>query len=157
MSRTAARETVARLLYQWAMNGGTWQDALLYTLDDESEKLDKHDMEYVERMMTRIPEHAAELDETIAGVSQRWRIERMGKMDLSILRLAVYEMCDCDDIPVSVSINEAVELAKRYCGDETPTFINGMLSTLAKRLENGETQTADAAQSDEHAAEEPAQ
>ena len=66
-------------------------------------------------------------------------------------------MCDCDDIPVSVSINEAVELAKRYCGDETPTFINGMLSTLAKRLENGETQTADAAQSDEHAAEEPAQ
>jgi N utilization substance protein B len=132
MSRTAARETVARLLYQWAMDGGTWQDALEYTLQEP--KLETRDMTYVERMMQEIPLHCEKIDETIASISQRWRIDRMSKMDLSILRLAVYEMENCEDIPVSVSINEAVELAKRYGGDDTPNFINGMLSTLASRL-----------------------
>jgi len=132
MSRTAARETVARLLYQWALAGGTWQDALAYTLEEP--KLDDRDMDYISKMMEEIPANCNALDEVISEVSQRWRIERMGKMDLSILRLAVYEMRYCSDIPVSVSINEAVELAKRYCGDETPTFINGMLSSYAAQL-----------------------
>ena len=138
MSRTAARETVARLLYQWELAGGTWQDALEYTLEEP--KLEPRDMEYIEKMMEQIPAQCEALDEVIAEVSQRWRIERMGKMDLSILRLAVYEMRNCDDIPVSVSINEAVELAKRYCGDETPTFINGMLSSYATQLSQEDAQ-----------------
>ena len=132
MSRTAARETVARLLYQWELAGGTWQDALEYTLEEP--KLDARDMDYIQRMMEEVPINCDAVDQVISEVSQRWRIERMGKMDLSILRLAVYEMCYCEDIPVSVSINEAVELAKRYCGDETPTFINGMLSSYAAQL-----------------------
>ena len=136
MSRTAARETVARLLYQWALAGGSWQDALEYTLEEP--KIDDRDMVYIERMMEEIPANCEAIDEVISQVSQRWRIERMGKMDLSILRLAVYEMRNCDDIPVSVSINEAVELAKRYCGDETPTFINGMLSSYAAQLSQEE-------------------
>ena len=132
MSRTAARETVARLLYQWELAGGTWQDALEYTLEEP--KLDARDMEYIEKMMEEVPVNCDAIDAVISEVSQRWRIERMGKMDLSILRLAVYEMGYCEEIPVSVSINEAVELAKRYCGDETPTFINGMLSSYAAQL-----------------------
>lgn len=71
-----------------------------------------------------------EIDSVLTEASSGWKLSRMGKVDLTILRLAVYEMRYDDDIPMKVAINEAVELAKIFGGDESPGFINGVLAKL---------------------------
>ncbi len=81
--------------------------------------------------------HLAELDEKIAAYSVKWSKERISRVALSVMRLAVYEMLYENSIPVSVSINEAVELAKKYGGDEDASFINGILGSISR--ENSET------------------
>ena len=75
----------------------------------------------------RIPE----IDQKINEVARGWKTERMGKAELAILRLALYEMLYADAIPVKVAINEAVELAKRFGGEDSPGFINGVLARFA--------------------------
>ena len=75
--------------------------------------------------------HIAEIDELINANAKGWKTTRMNKVDLSILRLAVYEMKWDDEVPVKVAINEAVELAKNFSGDEGPAFVNGVLGKLA--------------------------
>jgi N utilization substance protein B len=72
-----------------------------------------------------------EIDNILAEASSGWKLNRMGKVDLTILRLAVYEMRYDNDIPVKVAINEAVEMAKKFGGDDSPGFINGVLAKLA--------------------------
>ncbi len=72
------------------------------------------------------------IDETIAAYSRRWSKDRISRVALSIMRLAVYEILYEEDIPVSVSINEAVELAKKYGGDEDAAFINGILGSVSR-------------------------
>ena len=71
-----------------------------------------------------------EIDRKLDEVTEGWSVKRMGKVDLTIIRLAVYEMKYDDDIPVSVAINEAVELAKRYGSENSPAFINGVLAKM---------------------------
>ena len=71
-----------------------------------------------------------EIDEKINEVAKGWKTQRMGKADLSILRLAVYEMKYDEEIPVNVAINEAVELAKKFGSDDSPAFVNGILAKL---------------------------
>lgn len=80
----------------------------------------------VEKIMARIPE----LDREIDRVAEGWKTRRMGKVELTILRLAVYEMKDDGEIPAKVAINEAVELAKKFGGDDSPAFVNGILAKL---------------------------
>ena len=82
--------------------------------------------ERVEKIMARIPE----IDGKINEVAEGWKTRRMGKVELTILRLALYEMKDDAEIPEKVAINEAVELAKKFGGDESPAFINGILAKL---------------------------
>ncbi len=76
--------------------------------------------------------HFVELDEKIAAYSVKWSKERISRVALSVMRLAVYEMLYEDSIPVSVSINEAVELAKKYGGEEDAAFINGILGSISR-------------------------
>ena len=82
--------------------------------------------ERAEKIMLAIPE----LDEEINKVAEGWKTNRMGTVELSILRLAVYELKHDDEIPEKVAINEAVELAKKFGGDEAPAFVNGILAKL---------------------------
>jgi len=79
-----------------------------------------------------IVEKLDEIDELLSEVSSGWKLNRMAKVDLTILRLAVYEMRFDDDIPLKVAINEAVELAKKFGGDDSPSFVNGVLAKLAQ-------------------------
>lgn len=76
--------------------------------------------------------HTEEIDGKIVAYSRGWSKERISKVALSVMRLAVYEMLFDDDTPVSVAINEAVELAKRYGGDEDASFINGILGSISR-------------------------
>jgi N utilization substance protein B len=79
--------------------------------------------------------HRAELDEILARLSQKWRVERLARVDRNVLRLALFELAHCQtDIPARVAINEAVELAKRFGSEEAPAFVNGLLDSALDLL-----------------------
>lgn len=96
-------------------------------LEDCSEK----DYTYIVNKFKGIVENLEQIDTAIGEVSKGWKVSRMAKVDLALLRLAVYEMKYEEGIPVKVAINEAVELAKQYGSDDSPAFINGVLAKLA--------------------------
>ena len=79
----------------------------------------------------------AELDEAVSGFSQNWRVERMGRVELTLLRIAVYEMLFRDDVPAKVAMNEAIELSKQFGDDNSCGFINGILDAVARAVESG--------------------
>ena len=86
---------------------------------------------YLISRVNGVVDKLAEIDAILSEATSGWKLNRVGKVDLTILRLAVFEMQFDEDIPVKVAINEAVELAKRFGGDETPGFVNGVLAKLA--------------------------
>jgi N utilization substance protein B len=93
---------------------------------------DEADSAYFHGNLGALRGHLDEIDGLIAGASEHWRIGRIAKVDLAILRLAVCEMMYANDIPVAVSINEAVELAGKYGGDRSSEFVNGVLGRIAQ-------------------------
>lgn len=97
----------------------------------------KDDVAYITSKYDNALEHMEEIDEIIESVSEGWKIQRMGKVDLSVMRLAIYEMKYDEEIPVSVAINEAVEIAKKYGQDNSPSFVNGILAKVADIIEKG--------------------
>ncbi|NLO10180.1 MAG: transcription antitermination factor NusB [Clostridiales bacterium] len=101
-------------------------DIYLAQLEDPSTK----DKQYLNNRLFAILEKVDEIDNMLSGAASGWTLSRMGKVELTILRLAVFEMSFDDDIPVKVAINEAVELAKEFGGDDTPGFVNGVLAKL---------------------------
>lgn len=96
--------------------------------------------DYIKNTYRGVQEHKAELDEKIAAHARGWKTERLTKVSRSILRLAAYEMMYCDEIPVSVSLNEAVELAKKFDDDKARSFINGILNGIKNELEAAKTE-----------------
>ena len=81
--------------------------------------------------------HAAALDETIGRFSQNWRVDRLGKIELTLLRLALFEMLHRPDVPPKVALNEALELASRFGDDKARRFVNGILVAVIKAADNG--------------------
>lgn len=136
MSRKTAREITMKLCYASMFGDDTTIDSVLE--DSEIFELPTQlDAEYTKDIMNGIKLHIDEIEALIKELSIGWRIERMPKVDIAILRIAIYEMLYRKDISYSVSINEAVELAKTYGGsDKSSAYINGILGTLAKRLES---------------------
>jgi N utilization substance protein B len=88
---------------------------------------------YMADKVSRIFACAPELDEKINQVAEGWKTKRMSRVDLTIIRLALYEILYDDQVPEKVAINEAVELAKKYGGDESSSFINGVLAKLVRK------------------------
>ncbi len=131
MSRKTAREVAMKLAFAKLLGGeDTYENVLEESGINEKPKQD--DIDYSEKVLLGIEEHSEEIDENIARFSIDWRIERMPKVDFCILRIAVWEMLYCDAIPEKVSINEAVELAKQFGGEHSPSFVNGVLGALSK-------------------------
>ena len=89
-----------------------------------------YDKDYFLEIINGVLNSLKEIDELIESKAKDWTIERISKMDLPILRVAIYEIKHREDIPVGVSINEAVELAKKYGSDDSPKFINGLLGQI---------------------------
>lgn len=90
--------------------------------------------EFAENLACGVADTVDELDEYIDEYLVGWKSDRISKIDKAILRIAIYEMLKLDDIPEGVSINEAVELAKEFSSDEAPSFINGILGSIAKNI-----------------------
>ena len=129
MTRHQIREHIFKLLY---MNefAGKEMPAQMELYFDELENLKEEERWLIEERVNRIIREYPAIDEKITEKAKGWRIDRMSRVDLSILRLAVYELLMDDDIPDGAAINEAVELAKAYGGDESSSFINGILGVL---------------------------
>lgn len=98
---------------------------------EELEGYGEEDRAYLEKKCRGVIEKIGEIDAAVNEVSQDWKTKRMGKVDLTLIRLAAYEMKYDEDVPVGVAINEAVELAKKYGTEESPSFVNGVLAKLA--------------------------
>ena len=101
-------------------------------LQDIGADIPEKDAAYIRDRYTQIVDLLPEIDAQIDGAARGWSISRIGKVELTILRLAVYEMLYDDDIPVGVAIDEAVELSKRFGQESSGSFVNGILATLAK-------------------------
>ena len=132
MKRTEMREHIFRMVFSYEFNSDQEmpQQMQLYfeQLDQEPKE---EDIAYIRDKALNIILKSEEIDEMLNEHVTGWETSRMNKVDLSILRLAVYEMKYDEDVPVGVAINEAVELAKKYSGDEGPAFINGVLARLS--------------------------
>lgn len=142
MTRRQIRENVFRILFRIEFHDkdefqeqlGLFDNELLAKIGDtksslKSVKLDE--LDYLNQKASDVVERLEEIDKEINERTTGWKTGRMGKADLTILRLAVYEIRYEEDIPFKVSVNEAVELAKKYGTDESAAFINGVLAKFA--------------------------
>jgi N utilization substance protein B len=87
---------------------------------------------FTRELVAGVEEHGAELDDEIGRLSRGWELDRIAALEKSIMRVGLYELHHRDDVPAEVAIDEAVGLAKRYCGSEAPGFVNGILGAAAK-------------------------
>ena len=132
MSRTELREHIFRMLFRIEFNSEEEmkeQEAFYF---DELEEATGKDQEYILNKYRAIDEKKEEIDKLLNEVTEGWKTTRMNRVDLTILRLATYEIKWDEDVPTGVAINEAVELAKKYSSDDGPSFINGILAKVSK-------------------------
>lgn len=130
MGRRASREIAMKLLYQLEFQKED-KDEQIKTVFEEN-VLTENDKKYITEIIDGVDHNLNYIDKTIEKYSKGWKISRISKVDLSILRLSIYEITFRDDIPFNVSINEAVELAKKYSSEDAGAFINGILGKIAK-------------------------
>ena len=130
MTRKQAREEAFILVFEKEFNDNGIEDIL----EAAAEARDLVPDDYINSVFKGVYRHLEELDSIISENSVGWSIGRISKTALCIMRLAIFEMKYLDDIPVSVSINEAVELCKKYATENDASFVNGILSTVAKAL-----------------------
>ena len=132
MTRAGMREHIFKILFRAEFYSAEEMTRQInYYLEDVSGITEK-ELNYITDKVLKIVDKIQVLDGMINEVSLGWPTTRLGKSELTIMRLAVYEMKFDDDIPVNVAINEAVELAKKYGADSAPSFVNGVLAKLAK-------------------------
>lgn len=131
-SRRKGREAALQVLYQMDVSGVSAEQALVYfwaTLASSREGED-----FANGLVRGYAAVADRIDETIRTVSQHWRLERMTRVDRNILRLGTYELMNLPDVPRRVTLNEAVELAKRFGSEGSAGFVNGVLDRIATDL-----------------------
>lgn len=141
-SRRQAREYALQALFQADLREVTVSAALndLWSglMDDEglddSRPPESEEVEFAQRLARGVDERRAEIDTLIEDSSTNWRLVRMPVVDRNVLRIAAFELLACSDIPATVSINEAIELAKRYGSGDSRAFVNGIVDRIARHL-----------------------
>ena len=133
MSRRTARETAMKCCFAREFNSEA-DGASIIALQEEPD-LTEEDMEYAEAIVKGVLENTDSLDAQIRELAIGWEFGRMPRVDICIMRVALYEIIFRGDIPESVSINEAVEVAKKYSGEKSAPYINGMLGTFSRKRE----------------------
>lgn len=133
MSRRKLREHLFKLVFLCAFNTETEMSEQAELYLEGIEGLQDGEREYLRSRLDEIRKHVDEIDAMLNSTARGWKTSRFNSCDLAVLRVAVYEMKYDDSIPDGVAINEAVELAKLYGGDESPSFINGILGELSRK------------------------
>ena len=144
MSRATARVAAMQLIYENCEGGQGGEETLQMVYDElrqepsrtiREEEPTMADRAWIDRVFSGVTGSLDFLDDKIAAASRNWSIDRMARVDLAILRLAVWEIFNEEDVPGSVAINEAVELANCYSGDGSGRFVNGILGTILREKE----------------------
>lgn len=133
MKRRELRENIFKLLFVSIFTSPEEMPEQLRLYFEGLEDLGEADQKYMETKVGAVLEKKEVIDEQLNRVTRGWKTSRMNKVDLTILRLAVYEMLYDEDVPTSVAINEAVELGKSFGGDDSGSFINGILGKIAQQ------------------------
>ncbi|HAM1849570.1 TPA: transcription antitermination factor NusB [Listeria monocytogenes] len=124
MKRREAREKALQALFQIELNEMSLDQAIKNIMEDEQD-------DYMEKLVEGVMANKAEIDAIIEPNLDNWRMDRLSKVDLSLLRLSVYEIKYLDDVPNRVSLNESIEIAKIYSDEKSSKFINGVLANIA--------------------------
>ncbi len=132
MSRTELREHIFRMLFRIEFNSAEEMKEQEGFYFEDLEEATGKDQEYILDKYRAIVDKKEEIDTLLNEVSEGWKTSRMNRVDLTIMRLAVYEIKWDEDVPTGVAINEAVELAKKYSSDDGPSFVNGVLAKVVK-------------------------
>ena len=132
MRRREQREHIFKLLFISEFNTQKEMEEQLALYLSDIENLEESDRDYISRKYMNIMNHTRELDDKLNSISMGWKTSRMNRVDLTVLRLAVYELeYEKEEVPVGVAINEAVELAKCFGSEESGAFVNGILGKIA--------------------------
>ncbi len=133
MGRHEQREQVFKLVFQTEFNAPEeMPQQIRLFFDDEERALPEQEEDLISERFLKVQEKLGEIDAMITEQATGWRIERIGKVELAVLRLAVYEIKFDEDIPDSVAINEAVEIAKKYGQESSGSFVNAILAKFVK-------------------------
>ena len=132
MKRRELREHIFELLFRVEFNERDEMPEQMRLFFESLPELSPEDQAYMQKKYERIMEKLPEIDRLLGETAEGWKVSRMGKTDLTVLRLAVYEMEFDEDVPVGVAVNEAVELSKKFGGDGSPAFVNGILGKIGK-------------------------
>ncbi|WP_455380875.1 transcription antitermination factor NusB [Acidihalobacter prosperus] len=135
-ARHAARRLAIQSLYQWQMTGDYPKDILAQFQDERP--LGDADVAYFRELLMGVPEHLQAIDEAVSPYLDR-PLERVDPVERAILRVAIYEMMQCIDVPYRVVINEAVDLAKVFGAEQGHRFVNGVLDKAVRKLRIAET------------------
>ena len=148
MSRKKAREIALHLIFEMGFGAFETEEILIDRLDQSimqsiggeialyAGKLDEQQTAYIVEVVKGVAAHLPELDALIEQNARGWSMQRISRMTIAVLRLAIYEMKYVSDVPVGAAINEAVELVKTYESDEAGAFVNGILGTVARALDS---------------------
>lgn len=147
MSRRKARELAMHLVYQLSLKDAVGQEIVEnyyesreISVESECEfdniRLTESELNYISSTVMLVEENIKEIDSYIEKYSRGWKVSRIGKVELAIMRVAIYEMLKSEDVPNASAINEALELSKIYCEDKSKAFINGVLGNIQKELDN---------------------
>ena len=130
--RTKAREYALKILYQMEMTKDSAKDAVKSFWDMEDTETDESVKEFAGQLVKGVTENIKEIDAKITKYATNWQISRMAVIDRNILRVSSFEMLYLNDIPPKVSINEAVDIAKKYGDKDSGKFVNGVLDKINK-------------------------
>ena len=145
--RRDAREAALQILYELEFNEAGPEAVLLRKKTEKP--ADTNGMAYSAWLVKGVSERRGEIDGLIQGAAKNWRVARMGLIDRNILRLAVYEMLEEKTLVPAIVINEAVDIARRYSGDDSAVFVNGVLDAV-RRVRFGRTEDESKSEKDDH-------
>ena len=134
MNRAKSREYLLQLVYQMEITGDTPEETFNGFMENNEDKKDNLDLDYIKSALEGIKLNKENIDSKISAQLVNWKLNRISKVNLAILEVAVYEMLFKEDIPEKVSINEAIELCKKYSDDKSVAVINGVLDKAYKNL-----------------------
>ncbi|AIY84646.1 transcription antitermination factor NusB [Clostridium baratii] len=132
MSRKLSREKAMELIFSTMLTKESHEETIETFVDNYEGNINEVDLEYIKEVLKGVEENKEDIDTLIKNNLQKWKIERISKVNLAILRLAVYEMNYLNDVPEKVAINEALEITKRYSDEKSVSFINGVLDKIFK-------------------------
>ena len=133
--RQKSREKAMELLFSMELSKNTYEETIETFIEDYEMDLKTIDVDYIKNVVKVVTDNLEDIDSRIVNALVNWKLDRVSKVNLTILRLAVGEMLFVDDVPGSVAINEAVELTKKYSDEKSTSFVNGVLDKVLKTLE----------------------